>query len=370
MILTIRPGEPLGRALGRLAGALLGRAADALNDEREQASERIHVMRTSLKRVRALMRLARRLARPKERRELRRAERRLRDLARHTATVRDAEVVVQTLDGVIAAQPGVVKPKTVEQVRRELLERFRRAEQVFHAPEPAVGARRPADDRLLAEPGRASLRALAGLLMQERRLTDAWALSRPRSWSKAADRIADGMTRTYRRARRYMSRAYNGVAAQQLTGQAKKTAAAAHDWRQTGAAFHEWRKAVKAHRHQLHLLSDTWPVWVTARLPELERLGQLLGEEHDLTVLSQTLSACPTCFGDPLQLESVLAVLAARQQQLRDEARPLGETLFRQRTRLFRRQVHEGMRPTHAERPAASGAVPRSRGGEAKLTAV
>ena len=243
-----------------------------------------------------------------------------------------------------------MKPETVERVRQQLLERFRSR----GAGVPWPRARRSASGggrSPRTKQGRSPLHELARLLMQERRLTHDWAPSRPRSWSKATDRISDGMARTYRRARRSMNRAYDTQAQHSDRTGGRSSSGRSPRRNRPARPSTTWRKAVKAHRYQLQLLSNTWPAWVTARLPELERLGDLLGEEHDLTVLSRPWRIAPPALAIRPST-GVLAVLAARQQQLRDEARPLGETaLPRTPPPLPRRGSSKEMRPPRRRRP-------------------
>ena len=84
------------------------------------------------------------------------------------------------------------------------------------------------------------------------------------------DDLAPGFRRAYRRGRKAMR---------------------ALDHAPSDEGFHEWRKRVKDHRYHLELLRDLWPAQMKARRGEVKALGELLGDEHDLTVLRATLSA-------------------------------------------------------------------------------
>ncbi len=55
------------------------------------------------------------------------------------------------------------------------------------------------------------------------------------------------------------------------------------------AVFHDWRKWAKDQRYHTQLLRDTWPALVTPLADQLGELGDLLGQDHDLTVLRQTV---------------------------------------------------------------------------------
>lgn len=56
-------------------------------------------------------------------------------------------------------------------------------------------------------------------------------------------------------------------------------------------ARHDLRKKVKAHAYHLRLVSSAWPAVLQARAGEAARLGDLLGLDHDLTVLESVAEA-------------------------------------------------------------------------------
>src|SRR5450432_456952 len=120
MSFTIRPDEGISKAIRRVARAQLGKAADTLRDGGQPLCQRIHLMRTSIKRVRALIALAR----PAAPHGARRADRRLRRLAGATSELRDAEVVLMTLDGVWPAPTGIRKDTRPAGIRAELAARL------------------------------------------------------------------------------------------------------------------------------------------------------------------------------------------------------------------------------------------------------
>ena len=50
-------------------------------------------------------------------------------------------------------------------------------------------------------------------------------------------------------------------------------------------AFHEWRKRVKDLGYQTQTLRELWPPVLKRFRDELDQLGDLLGKEHDLTLV-------------------------------------------------------------------------------------
>jgi CHAD domain-containing protein len=135
--------------------------------------------------------------------------------------------------------------------------------------------------------------------------------------------IGEGLEDGYRRARQAMTAAYRS---------------------DTGADFHAWRRAVKTHRHQVHALEPVAPRRMAARLDKLDRLGDLLGDEHDLVVLEQTIRDEQSCFPDERNCDHLLRLVSAQRFRLRERARPLGEQLFAEPPSRFRDQMRRDFR--------------------------
>jgi len=86
--------------------------------------------------------------------------------------------------------------------------------------------------------------------------------------------------------------------------------------------FHEWRKEGKNHWFHVSLLIDSAPAILGPRKDNLDKLGDYLGDHHNIAVLVDTLQAM---FGT---LEKVLVDgLASEQKQLADKAFALGRQL-------------------------------------------
>lgn len=86
--------------------------------------------------------------------------------------------------------------------------------------------------------------------------------------------------------------------------------------------FHEWRKRVKYHGFHVGLLKPTAPHLLAGRKQNLGKLGNLLGEHHNIAVLSDAL----TTMAGPLE-PILLQGLAAEQRALVEQALPLGREL-------------------------------------------
>jgi len=70
----------------------------------------------------------------------------------------------------------------------------------------------------------------------------------------------------------------------------------------------------------LALLSDLWSSAMQAKQREAKALVDVLGHEHDLSVLTQVVNENPDLFGDSDTLARLIGAIIARQQDLRQRA--------------------------------------------------
>ncbi len=96
--------------------------------------------------------------------------------------------------------------------------------------------------------------------------------------------------------------------------------------------LHRWRKHVKHLWHLLRLSRKRIGKEGQAMAPMLERLGDLLGLDHDHAMLAEKLALSPT--GD-LALMSQLSLVADRRRKLEAEAFELGERIYRESNKAF-----------------------------------
>ncbi len=100
--------------------------------------------------------------------------------------------------------------------------------------------------------------------------------------------------------------------------------------------FHEWRKRVKDLWHQLRLLCPACPRRLRDRVARLEKLGDLLGDDHDLFLLNEFVS---NKFHQAQQAKMFQELILSRQKELRSEALKLGGRFYRERPGHFCRQI-------------------------------
>jgi len=124
--------------------------------------------------------------------------------------------------------------------------------------------------------------------------------------------VEGGLVKTYRRARKAMRQAYA---------------------EERSECFHEWRKRVKYHWHHARLLRNISPRLMKPHRKMADELGQILGQEHDLTVLKQQIAESLHGFGTREQRELADRLIARRQEQLRTGAKWLGQRLLAEKSR-------------------------------------
>ena len=272
--------------LERIACEQLDRALGGLENRKVDRQEAVHEARKCGKRLRAMLRLARAgIGDDAYRRE----NAAIRDAARKASGVRDAEALLETYARLQARFAEEVDWRRLSGTRRVLVAR---REQLA------------ADGTL---PHR--IAAFAAELGAVRDRLPSWPLA-----DLGFDDLALGFARAYRRGRKAI----------------RAVEAAPSD-----EGFHEWRKRAKDHRYHLELLRDLWPAEVKARRTEVRALGDLLGDEHDLSVLQATLRAESQRFGDAGLL---LGLAGRRQAELRAQLRPLGLRLYAERPKALVRR--------------------------------
>jgi CHAD domain-containing protein len=287
----IKRRERVARALRRIVREQLAGAIAVAGDRRVAQDERVHEVRTRLKRSRAALALIRH--QPGQAAAAR-DDRRLRDVGRLLSRARDLAVQAHTFRTLGVRQQAALMPRLLArldaseaQIRRAL-----HPEEVEHDLRKAV-------------------RALRHL----RRTLGDW---RVRGGRRA---IADGLTKTYQRGLRRLA------AARAVPSPAR---------------LHAWRKQVKALSYELRLIGRAIPELTTTLTPKTERLADILGEIHDLDSAKRTAARKPGWFGRPADGALLLRAMEERRAQLEAEALALAARVFAGRPRDVRALVETG----------------------------
>lgn len=268
----------------------------------------IHATRKSLKKIRALLRLAR----PNMPQDAYAAENaRYRDIGRRLSGVRDKHVMLETLDDLHERAEGRTQAALAVARTRIAGSAGRRKGQPSDAASADVAALFGEVERDL-EAGR---QAMADLPVAGGR--------RPAAF--------EGVEDIYRRARRAMIHAFTTLHSEDL---------------------HEFRKQVQHHWRHMQLVAAAWPEFFEARVATARRLSQLLGSDHDLAVLIAELDGPEAPRLTDNQRASITEFALSRQAALRQDAYVLGQRLFADPAGTFREQVVRYWQTASSEPPA------------------
>jgi len=289
MSIAFGPREASGPGLMRRLAVAVTAARDALLDEGRALDQRIHEARRRLKLARAVV-AALADALPDEAKHWRKA---LKRAGRDLSGARDADVLL--------AHAGALRDEAPPELREALVSLCavlaERAQAVRQTDLPIAEVAQRLDD-------------LDG---------DVAAARLPKRYEKRHDDDRDLLTAA--------------ILAAHHDGRERLEAA-----REGGSeALHAWRKAVKQ-RWYLTRLAERRLSAIDRRLIErLDRLGEILGEEHDYCVLSEAVEADPAIAGGQDAAGRIVEMLTRRRATLREAAFDLGAVLYADKPKRFRR---------------------------------
>jgi CHAD domain-containing protein len=269
------------KAIRHLGGARKPEAPETVEDEA------ILEVRKCFKRVRSALRIARDELGVDFYRE---ENFWFRDAARPLTQVRDAAVLVGTADKLRAELTKAVGPAAFRKIRQALVANQKKVRQ-----------------RVLVE-GKAFEKVENAAQQALRRLPQ-WKLGR-NEWAA----VEPGLHRVYRHGHHAMALASESP---------------------TVVNLHEWRKQTKYLRYQLQLLQTAWPETEKELVARAHQLATLLGEDHDLAVLRETLAADPLPYGGHQVLKGVFSVVDRHRAGLEGQAFALGREIYKDTPRAF-----------------------------------
>ena len=278
----------VAEAVRRIAVERIDSAVAALSGDAARA-EAVHTVRKRCKQLRALISLVAPVF-PDAKRE----DRKFRDISRMLAGARDAAVLATTFDELSRTAPRPFDRDAAFAVRQSLTERTSSSDPVDDAATRIDVLRRLADARVRAE---------------------GWAFD-DGGW----DALKDGLGKTYARARKRMKPAM------------KK--------KRDEETVHEWRKAAKAHGYHISLLRHVWDAGLKPLGKTADRLGDVLGQHHDLAALTDHLVKAAGEYGGPSATEPMVRLARARQAALEEEAHAIGARLFAEDAEAFEARLN------------------------------
>ncbi len=247
--------------------------------------EVLHAARKKMKKIRGGLRLVRPAVGDPV---YRRANGWIRDAARPLSGARDAVILLNTLS-------RLRHRKDPEDTRRfyACLEQLLRRKRIEARERLTADAAREAQHRLSA--ARAMLRQSAAQTSEIRG-------------------ALPGIRKVYRAGRAAMSHA---------------------QMRPGGGSLHEWRKQVKYLENELQLARALYPVKFGKIRRRLQKLAELLGEDHDLLLLHEAIVRHADDAGLPQPPTALTRRIERRRRRLSAKFRSLGERLYERRPRRF-----------------------------------
>jgi CHAD domain-containing protein len=280
-------GETAADGVRRVAMAQLDVAGE-LVEGRKVGPKDVHEARKSLKRARALLRVARPYL-PSEVYEHENVT--FRDAGRELAGARDARVLLETLEK--------ITPDGESGARARLFARFRE-----RLERDALGSDDPVPRTLAQRLSEARVRVAV----------------LPIPPDGGPELLVPGVERIYRRGREALKRA-------------RKHPDSEHR--------HELRKRAKDLWHAGQLLRSVDVKALRKLRRRAHRLADLLGDDHDLAVLRERALAEPDRFA-PGELESLTTLIDRRQADLQRIAMKCAARTYRRKPRKLARQIADG----------------------------
>lgn len=303
MAYNLRPGERVPEGLRRIAQEQLDGAVKSATDPGMDRDDAVHDVRKRMKKLRAVLRMAR----DEVGKDVYRNENAcFRGIAKQLAELRES----------------TVRLSTVTKLRSHFAERLET--DVFAALIANLqGHRDEAHKENLEQ--RSALEEVVEELHQARKRVNEWPLKR-----EGFSSIAKGVRRVYRRGCRGLKAVVDAP---------------------TDTNFHEWRKRVKYLWYHVRILEASWPPVMAALTSELDVLGDLLGEDHDLAELRAMTLKKPQIADGPSEHEVLLGLITRRQNELRQYAFPLGKRIYAEKPGAFAARLERYWNVAQSSKP-------------------
>jgi CHAD domain-containing protein len=281
----LRTDEPLGAGVLRVTEDLIDSITASGERPEQEAGEYIHNVRTTIKRLRALLRLIRPVVGEKF---FNRENTRLRLAGQRLALARDTEVARETLKNLSVR--GKPEKKAVAAA--------------------LAGLESKAESRINLEKAlsdtKEDLKETKRNLQQLQLVNSEWEI------------VGAGLRDVYRQSRKRMDTALQD---------------------RGDEAFHKWRIRVKSLLYELELLEPVWPKRMDKMSARLSKLQDKIGLDHDIAVLKAFLRKTPKEFGGTEAVDRVIRCLEEKSEKLRSAAEPLGEKVFAEKPSRFTRKL-------------------------------
>jgi CHAD domain-containing protein len=290
--------EPVGPGIRRVLKAQVDDAVAQLRGEAgNEPAEAIHEARKDTKKTRSALRLVRDAIGDDA---WRRENDHYRDVARKLSAHRDAEILVESLDG-LRERFGPAARERTETLRKQLDEANQAAHDDGTIERTMAGAA-------------AELIALRSSLDDLDLDGDGWGV------------IAPGIHRSYRRGRKRLRAVEEEASVTNL---------------------HELRKRVKDLWYQLRLIREVDRPMIGALADHAHDLSDHLGDDHDLALLREEVQRRRDAFDSPADQRHLLQEIDQRRGELQFAAISLGERVYADKPKKFTARLAKRYRRSH-----------------------
>jgi CYTH domain-containing protein len=107
----------------------------------------------------------------------------------------------------------------------------------------------------------------------------------------------------------------------------------------TDTNLHEWRKSLKTLWYQTRLIEPAAPSVLGSLVATLDDIAEALGDDHDLAVLVERLSADPARFGGKRNVKRATRMARRQQDDLRRRAFRLGASVYAESPAAFTKRM-------------------------------
>lgn len=272
----------------KIAKSQINKAIEEIDNEDLDPHEKVHQVRKRCKKLRGLIRLIRPVF-PDYKEE----NRFFRDAAGDLSFVRDAQSIIESVDLLNKSSSGYIDKNTFTSIRNQLV--ARRQEVTDNAGKVEE-----------------KLNDFRAKMVEALENVDTWQIT-----AKDYEAISGGLKKTYKRGRKAFRKAYDNPSKER---------------------FHEWRKRVKYHWYHTRLLRDLWPEMMKVHRKGLDELSDILGDDHDLAILKETLQTELKASKNPKEMGQIFDLIDRRRIQLQENAQPLGELLYAEKKKHLDRR--------------------------------
>jgi CHAD domain-containing protein len=282
----LKPDEPGTRGARRIARRRVKSALEIL-EGRGPTEHSVHAARKELKRARATLRLVRDALGTKTYKKENAA---LRDAARPLSEVRDAQVLLKALQALIERFGAPASRLPLGKFQRALnLRRRESRATVLKKDGPVKSAQK-------------TLKAVSSR-------SEHWHVGR-RGWSV----LGAGLKRTYSQGRRAFAQARV---------------------KRNDESLHEWRKQIQHFAHQLQLFESLQARPLAELLDQTHKLADLLGDDHDLSVLRERAIEARDAFPTTAAHSALIGLIDRCRTGLQVKALRVGEPLYDEKPAEF-----------------------------------